>query len=37
VSYTLQDENGTLTDKQIDKIMNKLLQRYESELGAELR
>ena len=37
VSYTLQDENGTLTDKQIDKIMAKLLQRYESELGAELR
>jgi phenylalanyl-tRNA synthetase beta chain len=37
VSYTLQDENGTLTDKQIDKIMHKLLQRYESELGAELR
>ena len=37
VSYTLQDENGTLTDKQIDKIMNKLLHRYESELGAELR
>jgi len=26
-----------LNDKQIDKIMNKLLQRYESELGAELR
>jgi len=37
VSYTLQNINGTLTDKQIDKIMNKLLQRYESELGAELR
>ena len=37
VSYTLQDVNGTLTDKQIDKIMNKLLHRYESELGAELR
>ncbi|MCM4163467.1 MULTISPECIES: phenylalanine--tRNA ligase subunit beta [unclassified Arenibacter] len=37
VSYTLQDENGTLTDKQIDNIMNKLLQRYKSELGAELR
>ena len=37
VSYTLQDKNGTLTDKQIDKIMNTLLQRYKSELGAELR
>jgi phenylalanyl-tRNA synthetase beta chain len=37
VGFTLQDGNGTLTDKQIDRIMNKLLQRYESELGAELR
>lgn len=37
VSYTLQDHKGTLTDKQIDKIMNKLLRRYETELGAELR
>ncbi|MGB5821579.1 MAG: phenylalanine--tRNA ligase subunit beta [Saonia sp.] len=37
VSFTLQDEKGTLTDKQIDKIMNKLQQRYEKELGAELR
>ncbi|MCW5516580.1 phenylalanine--tRNA ligase subunit beta [Muriicola sp. Z0-33] len=37
ISYTLQDEKKTLTDKQIDKIMNKLQQRYEKELGAELR
>ena len=37
VSYTLQDENKTLTDKQIDKIMSKLQKRYEEELGAELR
>ena len=37
VSYTLQDENKTLTDKQIDKIMKKLQDRYEKELGAELR
>ncbi|MBC6998753.1 phenylalanine--tRNA ligase subunit beta [Cytophaga sp. FL35] len=37
VSFTLQDEQKTLTDKQIDKIMAKLQRRYEEELGAELR
>ncbi|MEC8884403.1 MAG: phenylalanine--tRNA ligase subunit beta, partial [Bacteroidota bacterium] len=28
VSFTLQDEHKTLTDKEIDKIMNKLQQRF---------
>ena len=37
VSFTLQDENKTLTDKQIDKIMNKLQINFENQLGAELR
>ena len=37
VSFTLQDEHKTLTDKQIDKIMGKLQQSFEKELGAELR
>lgn len=37
VSFTLQDENKTLTDKQIDKIMNKLQINFEKQLGAELR
>jgi phenylalanyl-tRNA synthetase beta chain len=37
VSFTLQDENKTLTDKQIDKIMAKLQQNFEKVLGAELR
>lgn len=37
VSYTLQDDKKTLTDKQIDKIMKKLQDRYQKELGAELR
>ncbi|GAL63167.1 phenylalanine--tRNA ligase subunit beta [Algibacter lectus] len=37
VSFTLQDENKTLTDKQIDKIMNKLQSSFERQLGAELR
>ncbi|WP_422860123.1 phenylalanine--tRNA ligase subunit beta [Flagellimonas sp. S174] len=37
VSFTLQDENKTLTDKQIDKIMKKLQANYEAKLGATLR
>ncbi|MDC6364917.1 MULTISPECIES: phenylalanine--tRNA ligase subunit beta [Flavobacteriaceae] len=37
ISFTLLDESKTLTDKQIDKIMAKLLARYQKELGAELR
>ena len=37
VSFTLQDENKTLTDKQIDKIMKKLQSNFEKQLGAELR
>ncbi len=37
ISFTLQDENKTLTDKQIDKIMTKLQHRFKTELGAELR
>lgn len=37
VSFTLQDENKTLTDKQIDKIMKNLQGNFENELGAELR
>ena len=37
VSFTLLDEEKTLTDKQIDKIMGKFLAQYQKELGAELR
>ena len=37
VSFTLQDETKTLTDKQIDKIMSKLTANYKKELNAELR
>lgn len=37
VSFTLQDEKSTLTDKQIDKIMDKLQRKYENDLSAELR
>ncbi|XLS30944.1 phenylalanine--tRNA ligase subunit beta [Flavobacteriaceae bacterium M23B6Z8] len=37
VSFTLQDAENTLTDKQIDKVMNKLKVSFEKQLGAELR
>ena len=37
ISFILQDEHKTLTDKQIDKIMNKLQANFEKQLGAELR
>jgi phenylalanyl-tRNA synthetase beta chain len=37
VSFTLQDSTKTLTDEQIDKIMNKLQKNLESEVGASLR
>ncbi|CAL2077006.1 phenylalanine--tRNA ligase subunit beta [Tenacibaculum sp. 190524A05c] len=37
VSFVLQDENKTLNDKQIDKIMQKLQQTFEKNVGAELR
>ena len=37
VSFVLQDENATLNDKQIDKIMSKLVANLENKLGAKLR
>ena len=37
VSFILQDETKTLTDKQIDKIMNKMMSAYERELDAQIR
>ncbi|TYB77321.1 phenylalanine--tRNA ligase subunit beta [Bizionia saleffrena] len=37
VSFIFQDENKTLTDKQVDKIMNKLKSNFETKLGAQLR
>ena len=37
LSFILQDQSKTLTDKQIDKIMNKIKVDYEEGLGAELR
>ena len=37
LNFTLQDTNKTLTDKQIDKTMNKIQQQLESQAGAVLR
>ena len=37
VSFTLQDETKTLTEKEIDKIMSRLENSFKDELGAELR
>lgn len=37
VSFTLLDEEKTLTDKVIDKTMNKLIGAYKHQLGAETR
>jgi phenylalanyl-tRNA synthetase beta chain len=37
LSFTIQDQRKTLTDKQVDKIMNKLQKRFENDFGASLR
>jgi phenylalanyl-tRNA synthetase beta chain len=37
LSFILQDENATLTDKQIEKIMEKLMKTYKEKVGAEIR
>ncbi|HHC78401.1 MAG TPA: hypothetical protein ENK46_00860, partial [Flavobacteriia bacterium] len=37
VSFVLQDTSKTLNDKQIDKVMKKLQQAFETKLKAELR
>jgi len=37
ISYILRNDEMTLNDKQIEKIMQKLVSTYERELGAQLR
>ena len=37
LSFILEDNTKTLTDKYIDKVMNKLISSYETKLGAEVR
>jgi phenylalanyl-tRNA synthetase beta chain len=37
VSFTFLDEEKTMTDKEIDGMVAKLIQSFEKELGAEIR
>ncbi|MFO7702479.1 MAG: phenylalanine--tRNA ligase subunit beta [Psychroflexus maritimus] len=37
IKFIFQDENKTLTDKQVDKLMSKFQQQFEKQLGASLR
>lgn len=37
ISFTFLDEEKTMTDKEIDGMVNKLIQSLEKELGAEIR
>ena len=37
LSFILEDKTKTLTDKHIDKVMNKLIKSYENKLGAIVR
>ncbi|WP_317899919.1 phenylalanine--tRNA ligase subunit beta [Aurantibacillus circumpalustris] len=37
VSFTLSNNEATLTDKQIDAVMDRLISGYKEKLGAELR
>jgi len=37
LSFTLLDENKTLTDKQIDKVMLNLARAFERDFGAKIR
>ena len=37
LTFVLQDENKTLTDQQIDKIMDNIARKIEKEFGAQIR
>ncbi len=37
LSFILQDEEKTLTDEVIDKVMNKLMANYKQQVQAEIR
>ena len=37
VNFVLQDMEKTMSDKQIEAVMNKLIQNLKKQLGAELR
>lgn len=37
VAFSLRDDEKTLTDQEVETVMQKLVKRFQSELGAELR
>ena len=37
VNFTFLDEEKTLTDKETDSMVNKLIEVFQKELGAEIR
>ena len=37
LNFTFADREKTLTDSEIDAMMNKIITSYEKELGAEIR
>ncbi len=37
LGFTLQDENKTLTDEEIEKVMSKLMDAFEGKMGAVIR
>ena len=37
LNFVLQSSDKTLTDEEINKVMNKLISAYEREVGAKLR
>ncbi|MBN4065918.1 phenylalanine--tRNA ligase subunit beta [Candidatus Amoebophilus asiaticus] len=37
VSFILQDKNRTLTDEEVDKVMEKLISRFKNKLNTEIR
>ena len=37
ISFVFEDSSKTLTDHQVDEIMNKLIEEYKKSVGAEIR
>ena len=37
LSFVLEDKTKTLSEKHIDKVINKLIRSYENKIGAEVR
>ncbi|MDR2890654.1 MAG: phenylalanine--tRNA ligase subunit beta [Alistipes sp.] len=37
LSFTLEDKTGTLTDREIDRVMGNLITQYEKQVGATIR